>query len=179
MTDNPFVDFGGVGEGDDAIVDRVNALQTGGSNRDIKNIWARHNGELKSNAPLPLKDITTMPWMDLENGPHFQRINQNRRGWVNVYMNRGCPYRCTYCHNNGVAKVLQEGYGTKTSSNKALGYLRLRGIDDMIGELKHISNRFPFVTAFSFNDDTFTTDQDHMKKILVTLQARGRHPVRM
>ena len=82
-------------------------------------------------------------------------------------MNRGCPYRCTYCHNNGVAKVLQEGYGTKTSSNTALGYLRLRGIDDMIGELKHIVSRFPYVTAFSFNDDTFTMDQEHMKKFLV------------
>ena len=110
----------------------------------------------------PLKDITTMPWMDLENWPHFQRIAESRRGWVNVYMNRGCPYRCTYCHNNGVAKVLQEGYGTKTSSNKALGYPWLRGIDDMLGEQKHIANRFPFVSAFSFNDDTFTMDQDHM-----------------
>ena len=38
-------------------------------------------------------------------------------------MNRGCPYRCTYCHNNGVAKVLQEGFKTKTSSNDDLGYL--------------------------------------------------------
>ena len=151
-----------MGEGDDAIVDLANALQTGGASHNIKNIWARHNGELKSNVPRPLKDITTMPWMDLENWPHFQRITENRRGWVNVYMNRGCPYRCTYCHNNGVAKVLQEGYGTKTSSNKALGYPWLRGIDDMLGEQKHIANRFPFVSAFSFNDDTFTMDQDHM-----------------
>ncbi len=81
-------------------------------------------------------------------------------------MNRGCPYRCTYCHNNGIAKVLAENYGKKSSSNADIGYLRLRGIDDMISELKAIKERYDFVTAFSFNDDTFTMDQEHTKAFL-------------
>jgi len=104
--------------------------------------------------------------MDLE-GWEFKRITENRRGWVNVYMNRGCPYRCTYCHNNGVAKVLQESFQTATSSNGDLGYLRLRGIDDMLGELKSILEKYDCVSAFSFNDDTFTMDQEYMKKFLI------------
>jgi radical SAM superfamily enzyme YgiQ (UPF0313 family) len=102
--------------------------------------------------------------MDLD-GWAFKRITENRRGWVNVYMNRGCPYRCTYCHNNGVAKILQESFKTKTSSTADLGYIRLRSIDDMIGELKDIMDHWD-VSAFSFNDDTFTMDQEHMKAFL-------------
>src|SRR5262249_36944621 len=165
MRDNPWIDFANVGEGDDSILDLVNALESNCDTNRICNVWSRRDGEIVANPARRLKDITTIPWMDLE-AWHFKRITENRRGWVNVYMNRGCPYRCTYCHNNGVAKVLQKSFGTKTSSNDDLGYLRLRGIDDMIGELKAILNKYDFVSAFSFNDDTFTMDQDYMKEFL-------------
>lgn len=166
MKDNPFIDFANVGEGDDSLLELVRALETGSDTTGIPNLWARKNGNgVISNPPRPLKNLTEIPWMDLE-GWQFKKITDNRRGWVNVYMNRGCPYRCTYCHNNGVAKVLQEGFGTKTSSNQDLGYLRLRGIDDMIAELKSILDKYDFVKAFSFNDDTFTMDQPYMKEFL-------------
>jgi radical SAM superfamily enzyme YgiQ (UPF0313 family) len=165
LNDNPWIDFANVGEGDDSVVELANALDRGTDTSRIGNIWSRKNGELAMNPPRALKDITTLPWMDLDVW-EFKRITESRRGWVNLYMNRGCPYRCTYCHNNGVAKVLQEGFKTKTSSNDDLGYLRLRGIDDMIDELKAILNKYDFVRAFSFNDDTFSMDQEHMKKFL-------------
>jgi radical SAM superfamily enzyme YgiQ (UPF0313 family) len=165
MKENPVIDFANVGEGDDSLLDLVSALEKGGDTTSIPNVWARKNGEVVANATRPLKDITTLPWMDLD-GWMFKRVTESRRGWVNVYMNRGCPYRCTYCHNNGVAKILQENLGAKTSSNADLGYLRLRGIDDMIGELKSILEKYDFVSAFSFNDDTFTMDQEYMKKFL-------------
>jgi radical SAM superfamily enzyme YgiQ (UPF0313 family) len=37
----------------------------------------------------------------------------------------------------------------------------------MLGELKSILEKYDFVEAFSFNDDTFTMDQEYMKKFLV------------
>ena len=166
MQENPWLDFANVGEGDDSLMDLVNAIETGGETSRIANLWARNNGTIYRNPSRRLKDITVLPWMDLD-GWEFKRITENRRGWVNVYMNRGCPYRCTYCHNNGVAKVLQNSFNTPTSSNDDLGYLRLRSIDDMIGELKWILEKYDCVSAFSFNDDTFTMDQEYMKKFLL------------
>lgn len=165
MQENPWLDFANVGEGDDSILDLVRALESGGNTQNIANIWARNNGNIIRNSSRRLKDITVLPWMDLD-GWEFVRITENRRGWVNVYMNRGCPYRCTYCHNNGVAKVLQDSFRTPTSSNADLGYLRLRGIDDMLAELKSIMDKYDCVRAFSFNDDTFTMDQEYMKAFL-------------
>ena len=165
MEENPWIDFGNVGEGDDSIMDLVRALDTRGDTTTIPNIWARKNGTIVANPSRRLKDISKIPWMDLE-GWQFKRIMENRRGWVNVYMNRGCPYRCTYCHNNGVAKILQESFKTKTSSDADLGYIRLRSIDDMLAELKDIMGKYD-VSAFSFNDDTFTMAQEHMKAFLV------------
>ncbi|HEY1248838.1 MAG TPA: radical SAM protein [Nitrososphaera sp.] len=167
MADNPWIDFANVGEGDDSILDLVAALEKGGDTTSIPNVWARKDGKMIGNPSRRLKDITEIPWMDLDSWPQFKKITENRRGWVNVYMNRGCPYRCTYCHNNGVARILQESFQTKTSSNVDLDYLRFRSIDDMIGELKSILAKFDFVKAFSFNDDTFTMDQEYMKKFLV------------
>jgi anaerobic magnesium-protoporphyrin IX monomethyl ester cyclase len=164
MEENPSIDFGNVGEGDDSMLDLVHALDTGGDTSTIPNIWARKDGIIAANPSRRLKDISKIPWMDLE-GWQFKRIMENRRGWVNVYMNRGCPYRCTYCHNNGVAKILQENFKTKTSSDADLGYIRLRSIDDMLGELKDILRKYD-VSAFSFNDDTFTMAQEHMKAFL-------------
>jgi radical SAM superfamily enzyme YgiQ (UPF0313 family) len=166
MNDNPWLDFGNVGEGDDSILELAAAIERGADTSGISNVWARTPGGVKGNGSRRLKDISTIPWMDLE-GWQFERISENRRGWVNVYMNRGCPYRCTYCHNNGVAKVLQESFQTRTSNNTDLGYLRLRSIDCMIGELKSILERYDFVKAFSFNDDTFTMDQEYMKEFLI------------
>jgi len=167
LNDNPAIDFANVGEGDDSIVELAAALESGGDTTRIPNVWARkRDGALAVNVPRRLKDIGVLPWMDLE-GWEFKRITEYRRGWVNVYMNRGCPYRCTYCHNNGVAKLLKDAYQTPTSSNADLGYIRLRGIDDMLAELRSILDRYDFVTAFSFNDDTFTMDQEYMKKFLV------------
>lgn len=170
MAENPWLDFANVGEGDDSLLELVEALAYGKDATGIANLWARPNGTVIRNASRRLKDITTLPWMDLA-GWEFKRISDSRRGWVNVYMNRGCPYRCTYCHNNGVAKILQESFQTKTSSSADLGYIRLRGIDDMLGELKAIMKEYDGVTAFSFNDDTFTMDQEYMKQFLVRYKA--------
>ena len=166
MEENPWIDFANAGEGDDSILDLTSALDTGGDPTCIQNMWARKEGAIIPNVSRRLKDITTLPWMDTD-AWQFEKITELRRGWVNVYMNRGCPYRCTYCHNNGVAKLLQESFKTKTSSNADLGYLRLRGIDDMINELKSIVNKYDSVKAFSFNDDTFTMNQEYMKQFLV------------
>jgi radical SAM superfamily enzyme YgiQ (UPF0313 family) len=167
MEENPFIDFIGEGEGDESLVELVDALAAGGDVTNIRNVWCRPNGAVKSNPLRPLKDITEIPWMDLGAWPQFRRITELRRGWVNVYMNRGCPYRCTYCHNNGVARNLQKAFGAANASNEAIGYLRLRGVDDMLGELRSIVEGYDNIRAFSFNDDTFTMDQAHMKKFLL------------
>lgn len=160
----PCIDYANVGEGDDSIVDLANALENGGDTNSIPNIWAKSGDTIHKNMMRPMKNISKLPYMDTELW-QYRRIMDLRRGWVNVYFNRGCPYRCTYCHNNGEAKVLQEHYGTKSSSNNDIGYLRYRDPDDMIRELKELMWEYD-VKAFSFNDDTFTMNKEQMLEFL-------------
>lgn len=170
LSDSPWIDYVNVGEGDDSILDLVRALQASADTTSIPNIWTRQGNQIIKNAMRPLKDISFMPWMDLDIWD-FQKITQLRRGWVNISMNRGCPYRCTYCHNNGVAEGLRRDFGARTGDNESLGYLRFRDVGDMIGELKSICSLYPCVTAFSFIDDTFTMNRDHTEAFLAAYKA--------
>lgn len=164
VINDPHVDYANVGEGDDSVVELANKLEHGEDTTNIPNVWAKKDGKIIRNPARPLKNIAKLPFMDTDIW-QFKKITDSRRGWVNVYMNRGCPYRCTYCHNNGVAKVMQKSFGTKTSGNTDLGYLRYRDPHDMIAELKHLMSKYT-VSAFSFNDDCFTMHRDQMLEFL-------------
>jgi|GEM_PF-1629403 len=158
LAECPAIDYLNVGDGEESLPALVNALQGGADAEHIPNVWVRRGERIIRN-PMRLANITTLPRMDLAAWPRFAEILAARRGWVNVYMNRGCPYRCSYCFNNGVGALLERERGRR-GSNRALGYLRLRDVDDMIDELTDITARWD-VKAFSFNDDTFTMDRDH------------------
>ena len=169
LTECPAIDYLNVGEGDDSLPELARALERGLDTRHIRNVWARDGDRIVRNPIRPLRDLATLPWMDLEGWPGFDAILAARRGWLNVYMNRGCPYRCSYCHNNGVGELLEREFGRR-GTNRGLGYLKLRGVDDMVGELDAIRRRWD-VTAFSFNDDTFTMDREHTRAFLVRYKA--------
>ena len=79
MEESPFIDFVGVGEGDDSILDLADAIENGGDTTNIPNMWARDNGTIIPNPPRRLKDIAKIPWMDLADWPQFKRITELRR----------------------------------------------------------------------------------------------------
>ena len=163
------------GEGEDALVELIDGIAQENLTTDIKNVWFKQNNEIIKNPMRPLRQNFELPYMDLESW-EFEKITNLRRGWVNVSMNRGCPYRCTFCHNLSEVRILKEDFGTKGISNSEIHYLRLRNIDNMIEELCWIKDTYPFVKAFSFIDDTFTFDQDYMKSFFERYKERVQLP---
>jgi radical SAM superfamily enzyme YgiQ (UPF0313 family) len=105
----------------------------------------------------------------------FQGVIERRRGWVNVSAQRGCPYRCPYCHNNGVAQVMAQRMGRASSGNAALGFLRYRPAADMVRELCAIRDRYD-MQAFSFIDDTFTMNPAWLRGFLELYGREVRVP---
>ena len=163
--DSPF-DYLMRGEGEWAIKELMIGLRDNKDTSNIQNVWMKKDGKIIKNKMRRFMDNFSLPYMDLDNWD-FERITKLRRGWVNISMNRGCPYRCTFCHNLAEVKILKDDFDCPTTSNKELGYLRLRNIDNMINELKHIKDKYDFVKAFSFIDDTFTYDKEYMKKFFI------------
>jgi radical SAM superfamily enzyme YgiQ (UPF0313 family) len=82
-----------------------------------------------------------------------------------VSAQRGCPYRCPYCHNNGVAQVMAQRMGRASSSNAVLGFLRHRPAEAMVRELCFLRDRYE-MQAFSFIDDTFTMNPGWLRGFL-------------
>jgi len=57
---------------------------------------------------------------------------------------RGCPYKCTYCHNH-LEHELFKGSG-KT--------IRIKSVDYLLAEMKEVMKKYPYKTAV-FQDDIF------------------------
>ena len=163
------------GEGEWALKDLVCSLRDGNDVSNINNVWIKKGNFIKKNSMRRFINNFSLPPMDLDNW-NFKKITDLRRGWVNVSMNRGCPYRCTFCHNLAQVNILKEDFNAKNNGNRELGYLRLRNIDNMIDELIHIKDKYDFVKAFSFIDDTFTFDKEYMKEFLKKYKEMVNYP---
>lgn len=162
-----------LGDGENSILELVNNLN--GNDTNILNVWKITKEKIYKNKMRPLVPKLKLPYMDLDKW-QFEKITKMRRGWINVSVNRGCPYRCSFCHNVGEVKILQKNYNAPNSWNQTLGYLRLRDINNMISELKYIKEKYNYVKAFSFIDDTLTYDKEHMKKFFIEYKEKINVP---
>jgi len=61
---------------------------------------------------------------------------------------RGCPYHCTYCHNNAFNRMFKE-------SGKIV---RRKSVDYVIEEIRYTLKKYPFRNIM-FHDDTFLADK--------------------
>lgn len=156
-----FVDMTCVGEGDKALVELVNAIEKGEDTTSIKNIWVKKDGKIFRNPIRPLVDVSDQPVMDTEIFD-FQKITDLRNGWVNLVVGRGCPFRCNYCHNNGVVRLYRKQLHCAW---KELNYIRRRSVENLINELKSLMQKYE-IKAFSFNDDCFTYAKPWLLKFL-------------
>ena len=145
-----------IGEGEETIIDIMDALQYGKDLAGVAGIWykdeqgkARKNKSRKSikdldNLPLPAWDLFPMD-IYLKNPVGAP----NRNKWIDgttdengvLSMNlmgvRGCPYKCIYCYHD----FMGQGY-------------RNRSTENIIGEMKYLNEKYG-VEYFHFIDDEF------------------------
>lgn len=148
VMNNPIVDWGVLGEGDEAIIEIVEE-----ENRtDILNTWVKKEGKLYRNPLRPLlKDLDTLPFPDkelfYEKAPHLKYKYYCIAG-------KGCPYVCTYCFNNYMKKIYK---GDK--------WVRKRSIKNIIEELKIMKEKFGYKRVY-FSDDVLTDNKQWLLDFL-------------
>lgn len=149
-----FVDYVGVGEGEESLLEFVNKLEKAEDVNHIQGIWAKDkaSGEIFKNPIRTLSDdIDSIPFPDKEMfNPHLPIKN----GYM-IAASRGCPYSCTFCSNNLYNKIYK-GNGK---------WLRRRSITNIIEELKVMKRRYHF-DMVDFVDDIFTCHRDWLKEFL-------------
>lgn len=93
----PDVQFICVGEGDHALVELCNSLESGRYPTDIENIWARQGESFVKNPVRPfIKNLDELPDPDLSIYD-FGNLYSIRRRVFPYIMSRGCAFHCTYC----------------------------------------------------------------------------------
>ena len=123
---NEVVDFVIAGEGEEALLQLVEGLQSGRIETSMPNLWTMRNGHPAGNPPRDLvRDLDSLPWPDKE--LFYSEVKGIAT--YTIMASRGCPYNCTYCHNN-ILRRMYNGRGK---------YLRYRSVDNVLAELTHAS----------------------------------------
>ncbi|MFH1425582.1 MAG: radical SAM protein [archaeon] len=136
------IDMVCVGEGEEAVVELANKMESGKKFHDTKNMWFKVGGKIIKNKVRPLvKDLDSLPFPDKDMFYKYGCFTDR----VYIMANRGCPYKCTYCFNH----QFQETYKGTNSC-----YLRTRSVDSVIKELKLYKKKYR-VKSVHFYDDTF------------------------
>lgn len=156
------IDYICVGEGEEALVELVEAIAQKKSTSSIANIWTKTNNQIIKNAMRPIiKDIDCLPFPDKDlfyGKPPFTFKSE-----YSLFSERGCPYSCTFCYNS----IFKEMYGSL--------HRRPRSIPNVIEELKIAKEKYNIKKTI-FLDDTFNFDHTRMNNLLSAYQENINVP---
>ena len=136
VLDNPGFDYVCLGEGEAAMLDLADALDTGGPVDCIPNIWV--GGGARPSLRQPFEPLDDLPFMARD-------LLDEHHGVVHMATQRGCPFPCTYCAAR-MYNQLYEGTGE---------YGRRRSHDNVLAELSGLREAGK-LSYIIFLDDTFT-----------------------
>ncbi|MAG78966.1 hypothetical protein CMI40_01170 [Candidatus Pacearchaeota archaeon] len=154
-----------VGEGEDVILDVVNAINKGKKLEKIKNLWIKKGSKIIKNPVRNLVDnLDSLPLPDYDIKNHYildsgriRKFKENDLdGQIFFLTGRGCPYGCDYC-SNSLFNELYKGKRKKV--------LRWHSPEYIIEGILSLKKRFPTLGYFDIRDDTFSLRSlDDIKK---------------
>lgn len=135
------------GEGEEALLELVEAIDGRRSITAIPNLWVKQDREIIKNEMRPLiQNLDKLPFPDRHIYYYdYPFMNNSRK----IFMaGRGCPYKCSYCFN----ETLRELYKEKGT------YVRMRSADNVISEIEEVRQRYKLSTVYML-DDTFIVNK--------------------
>jgi radical SAM superfamily enzyme YgiQ (UPF0313 family) len=160
----PDIDFGCLGDGEDLIVELLEALQAGGEDRvaSIDGLVYRRDGAIMENAHREIvKDIDAYPFPArhlLRNELYYRAVPHGGYKTTTAFMSsRGCPFKCAYCAVKNIT-------GGKV--------VRLRSAENVLDELDYIVNKMN-ISHISFNDDCLTLNKQRIYDICEGIHKRS------
>jgi radical SAM superfamily enzyme YgiQ (UPF0313 family) len=159
---DPNVDYAVLGEGEDTFPELVDVVMNGGAPEEVQGIGFRNNGEAVKTEPRTLMtDLDALPqpaWDLLEMEPYFDLPNFNivvaHKRTMPIFTTRGCPYRCTYCHNI---------FGKKA---------RMRSPENVLAEIQVLYEKYG-IREFQIIDDVFNINNQRAIEICDLILESG------
>jgi len=143
------------GEGEESLVELIEVLREGGDLSVVKGLSYMENGVARHNPDRDrVDDLNTLPWPDLTLIEGFGKARTTP-----VMTSRGCPFDCKFCT---VTTMFGRRY-------------RFRETEDIINELRVLTERNPKTVIF-FYDDNFTASPKRTKELLTRMKEEGITP---
>ena len=124
----PRIDMLCVGEGERALVELCNAMNSGKDRTKIPGIWVKdHDGRVIRNAPGDPINPDDNPLPDLsifEDTRHLQPRGGKVWRLFQVETHRGCPYKCTFCNSPDQDRLYEEATGKQFFRKKSMSRIR-------------------------------------------------------
>jgi anaerobic magnesium-protoporphyrin IX monomethyl ester cyclase len=135
-----------LGEGEYAVLELMNTLQSGDSIDHVPNWWVKRNERIIRNGLRPLltpEELDALPFAD--RALLYEAHPPSKTNKIRPFITgRGCPYNCSFCFNKAYSE-LYDGKGRRT---------RRRSVDNVIREIKLVREQFELAFII-FMDDTF------------------------
>lgn len=131
-----------ISEGEAATLELVKQLERNDVPSKIHNLWIKHGDvPIEKNSPNPFShNLDSLPFPDRE---MWQPWIESIASPYPILLGRGCPFLCTYCCNHALRKTAP---GT---------YVRLRSPENILDEIKEITNKLPNVKEIYLEVETF------------------------
>ena len=86
------------GEGEDAILDLVKAIEQEDPYRPVPNLWIKRNGHvMKSEVRSLVQDLDTLPFVDRAVYFKYRVVQDFHMDHFSFITGRGCPFSCSFC----------------------------------------------------------------------------------
>lgn len=143
----PSVDSLIVSEADKTFPDFLNSFESGGwPDMPGDGVWIKNNGAImRGAAPAHVENLDEIPFPAKD--IYYDKIPVLEESY-SIVTSRGCPYRCTYCHNSFIEKV-----------SPGAARVRRRSVDNVIEELT-ITKKRGNSKIIKIMDDVFTINEE-------------------
>lgn len=155
-----------IGEGEYALLDVLERMESNGDLSTIPNIWVKNEqGTIFQNEVRGLiTDLDTIPFPDRGILP-FQEIISECNTEPVFMTSRGCPFNCTFCSNSAI-KRLYRGKGR---------YVRQRSPENVIKEIGELRDKYQFDTL-NFYDECFGFNRKWLKRFCDMYKSEFSYP---
>jgi radical SAM superfamily enzyme YgiQ (UPF0313 family) len=151
---NDFVDIVVCGEGEQTMVEIVDAIEKGQDLRDVNGIATKNFKTAPRNI---IEDLDSIPFPARHLLPMDEyKILNMKLTTGTIVSGRGCPYKCSFCASSAM-------HGQK---------LRLRSAENVVDEMEHLVNDHN-IEMVAFMDDTFTLNKNRVYEICEIIKERG------
>jgi radical SAM superfamily enzyme YgiQ (UPF0313 family) len=155
VINRPEVDVVIRGEGEEALVDFLNAHDRGEDYISIPNVWTKRGETVIANSVRPLE--ANLDKYPVPNHSFYLKYDSLRKIHSRQFMTgRGCLFNCYFCFNQEFHKL----YNLKGRS-----MVRRFSVDHVLEELTLCKAAYP-MNRVCFNDDIYVTDLTWLEEFL-------------